>query len=229
MGTPKHVTKRSRKGRKRGDGHSRKGSNGHRRKRSKSGSDSGHENINPSDNSDRRKRKRRRQHPRRSSTMGAQDSSHLQSGSPNNWGTDGLSHQYPTGQAAAGDLVWSEDSFQYPEGTILCRGNEVFRIGESGDKEPLVVLSRMLSHGPQKVIAFIPNGKLQASGTSCTFTGQYKNTPAQAPKSKGCCLSYSTSEGEPAQLEIQIAELQRFGDGYMDIVALLRELQTGYM
>merc|ERR1711964_740942 len=113
MGTPKHVTKRSRKGRKRGDGHSRKGSNGHRRKRSKSGSDSGHENINPSDNSDRRKRKRRRQHPRRSSTMGAQDSSHLQSSPPNNWGTDGLNQQYPTGQAAAGD---------YPEGTILCRG-----------------------------------------------------------------------------------------------------------
>merc|ERR1711964_612786 len=91
--TPAH---KPRKGRKRGDGHSRKhrsrkgsrSNDGRRRKRSDSmESDTGHENINPSGNSDRRQR--RRQHPRRS-TMGAQDSSHLQSGPPNNWGTDGL-------------------------------------------------------------------------------------------------------------------------------------------
>merc|ERR1711964_552275 len=70
--TPEHENKRSRKGRKRRDGHSSKhrsrkdsrSNDGRRRKRSNSmRSDTDHENSNPSGNSDRLKRKRL--HPRR--------------------------------------------------------------------------------------------------------------------------------------------------------------------
>jgi len=143
--------KKSRKGRKHGDGHSRKGSNGHRRKRSKSESDStdtDHQNSHSSHSSTRDRKRRRRRSP----TVGAQDSSHLQSGPPNNWGPSPaeLNNQHITVNTYGGSPEYMYPPI--PRGTILCRrgseGAYVFsRIDEHDAEVQLTAPDLMTRHG----------------------------------------------------------------------------------